>query len=82
MTKKSRRARRNARRPRLSAAQMVRPGVDEAAVGAPAKEALPLSVTEPDLQSEYQYVISDLRRIGIIAAAMIGLLIGLALVLT
>ncbi len=82
MSKKSRRARRSAQQPRLSAAQMVRPGVSEAAAEARATEQRPSAAGEPDLRAEYQYVISDLRRIGVIAAAMIGLLVVLALVLT
>jgi hypothetical protein len=35
-----------------------------------------------DLREEYRYVIADLKRIGIIAAAMLVVLIALALLLT
>ncbi|MDY7078045.1 MAG: hypothetical protein SXV54_14105 [Chloroflexota bacterium] len=35
-----------------------------------------------DLRDEYRYVITDLRRIGIIAVAMLAVLIVLALTLT
>jgi hypothetical protein len=36
----------------------------------------------PDLREEYRYVIVDLKRIGVIAVAMLGLLTALALLLT
>jgi hypothetical protein len=35
----------------------------------------------PDLQEEYRYVVSDLKRIGLIAAAMLVVLVVLAFVL-
>ena len=34
-----------------------------------------------DFRSEYRYVLSDLKRIGILAAAMFATLIGLAVIL-
>ena len=82
MARKSRRVRRRGQRPRLSAAQMVRPGIDEAVAEASTSDQPPSSPKEPDLRADYQYVISDLRRIGAIAAAMLCLLIVLALALT
>ena len=82
MAKKSRRVRSSGQRPRLSAAQMVQPGVGEAVAEASATEKAAPSARAVDLRSEYQYVISDLRRIGIIAAAMVCLLVVLAVVLT
>ena len=81
MSKKSRRARGSGRQPRLSAAQMVQP----ATVETPDKATRPGSKAESgdgqDLRAEYQYVLSDLRRIGIIAAVMLAVLIVLAIVL-
>jgi hypothetical protein len=78
MAKKSRRAKKRGRQVRLSAAQMVRPGVVEAAdaslVAAPESRV-------SDLREEYRYVIADLKRIGIIAVAMLAVLTVLALLL-
>lgn len=86
MAKKSRRVHRNAQRPRLSAAQMVQPGLSGAAgeVAAPAgtPAGIPTQPGTSDLRAEYVYVISDLKRIGVIAAVMLALLIGLAILLT
>ena len=81
MAKKSRRTRRVEQRPRLSAAQLVRPGVDEAEGETRASVGPPAASGAPDLRSEYRYVISDLRRIGAIAAAMLAVLVVLAVVL-
>ena len=86
MAKKSRRARRKGDRPKLSAAQMVRPGMSEAAVEARVTEAAssepaPAADQGPDLRGEYRYVINDLKRIAIIAASMVALLVILAFVL-
>ena len=72
MAKKSRRARRQARR----VAQPVRisePGPTLASGRAP---------DEVNFAEEYHYVIEDLRRIAIIAAALLVLLIALALLLS
>ena len=90
MAKKSRRVRRKGQQVRLSAAQMVRPA-SPAAAGAltgAAEAAERAAVAAPraprlaDLREEYRYVIADLKRIGIIAAAMLVVLVVLALVLT
>ena len=82
MAKKSRRVRKQGRPARLSAAQMVQPGVGTAAdvpvVAAPVQPVPKGS----DLGEEYHYVIADLKRIGIIAAAMLAVLVVLALLLT
>jgi hypothetical protein len=82
MAKKSRRVRKKGRPVRLSPSQMVQPGVDEMVdaplVAAPARPAPQAS----DLQEEYRYVIADLKRIGVIAMAMLAVLIVLALLLT
>jgi hypothetical protein len=75
MAKKSRRKKRQVR---LSAAQLVQPGVIEAADGsvvlAPAAEVL-------DLREKYGHVTADLRRMGIAAAAALALVIVLVIVL-
>ena len=82
MAKKSRRVRKQGRQVRLSPTQMVQPAIGEAVdaprVGAPARPVSKVS----DLREEYRYVVADLRRIGIIAVAMLTLLIVLALLLT
>ena len=82
MAKKSRRVKKKGRQVRLSPTQMVQPGAGQVA-GVPlatvqARPALQVS----DLREEYRYVITDLKRIGIIAVAMLVVLIALALLLT
>lgn len=72
MAKKSRRARRRA--PKV--AQPVR-------IAQPtAKRASEPAATEVDFSKEYHYVIEDLRRIAITAAALLVVLIVLALLLS
>lgn len=75
MAKKSHRNKR--RQIRLSAAQLAQPSV--------AESAEPLAVfaaTEaPDLQKEYARVFTDLKRLGIVAAAALVVVIVLVLVL-
>ena len=82
MAKKSRRVRKKGRQVRLSPTQMVQPGrgemVDASVGAAPARPTSKVA----DLQQEYRYVITDLKRIGIIAVAMLAVLILLALLLT
>ena len=82
MAKKSRRVRKKGQKTRLTAAQLVQPGMDEGTevptVVTPARSAS----REVDLREEYHYVITDLKRIGIIAVVMLGILVGLALLLT
>ena len=82
MAKKSRRVRKKERQVRLSPTQMVLPEGSEAAdmplITAPARRAPKAS----DLREEYRYVITDLRRIGVIAVIMLAVLIALALLLT
>ena len=82
MAKKSRRVRKQGRPARLSPAQMVQP-----VAGAPASVpvvAAPVQAAPKgsDLGEEYRYVIADLKRIGIIAAVMLAVLVVLALLLT
>jgi hypothetical protein len=81
MAKKTRRAKGKKQPVRLSPAQMVLPEAGEAAGEAPvavARQAAPAA----DLSEEYRYVIADLKRIGIIAVAMLVALVILALFLT
>ena len=81
MAKKSRRARKG-QPVRLSPAQMVQPGAGEMAevisVATPTQSRPQVA----DLREEYRYVIADLKRIGIIAVAMLVVLVVLALLLT
>lgn len=84
MAKKSRRVRRKGASPRLSEAQLIQPKM--AAEEAPA--ATKVSAPEPallpgttDFRTEYHYVVSDLRRIGILAAAMLGGLVILSFII-
>ncbi len=84
MAKKSRRVRKKGRQVRLSPAQMVQPGMGEVADAPPptAVPARPVVPQESDLREEYRYVVADLKRIGVIALAMLAVLIALALLLT
>jgi hypothetical protein len=70
MTKKSRRARRKSR----PTATLV---VDRATIDAVSAPQEPETPATPDFH-EYAYVITDLRRVAILAAAMFGLLIALS----
>jgi hypothetical protein len=65
---------------RLSPAQLVRPGQGDVATQATVSTRK--SNQPVDLQQEYRYVITDLKRIGLIAVGMLGLLIVLAFLLT
>ncbi len=90
MAKKARRVRRKqGRSPRLSPAQMVRPVEQNQTTEAVPMVAQVARVRSADayrqtvdLREEYQYVIADLKRIGMLALVMLVMLIGLALVLT
>ncbi len=82
----SKRRRRKTTRPRLSPAQMVRPegGAEAPAPVTPSVREVQAPATRkalPDLREEYPYVVTDLRRVGIIALVMMVLLIGLAVLL-
>ena len=79
MTKKSRK--KKGQQVRFSPAQMVQPGVDERiAVPLAAAPARPAPETT-GLCEEYRYVTADLKRIGLIAVAMVAALVALALLL-
>ncbi len=89
MGKKSRR-RRGASGPRLSAAQLVRPEEPTSAPAPAAVHPAPAAVHPApkasvrvlrDLREEYPYVVADLKRIAIIAAVMLILMLGLAFLL-
>lgn len=62
------------RTPRLSPAQMVRPARERGRSQEGGDSRL------PELQEEYRYVVRDLRRIAVIAAVMLVVMIALALV--
>jgi hypothetical protein len=85
MTKKSRRIRRKGSRPRLSEAQLVRPTETAIQEASTEGEIGPIESAAPsktkDFREEYQYVADDLKRIGILAAAMLGGLVILSFVL-
>lgn len=83
MAKKSRRVKRR-QQVRLSPAQMVQPRVGEVAGISPVVAPTPANrvSTADDLREEYRYVLADLKRIGILAVAMLAVLITLALLLT
>ncbi len=61
-------------------------GPSQARATAPSQVRAPAPATQPaaprtvDLAEEYRYVYSDLKRIGILVASMLGLLIVLALI--
>ena len=82
MAKKSRRVRRRGAAPRLSEAQLVQPTQTSATVvpaepeqdvAAPSAAAVEPArrATEVDLKKEYQYVVSDMRRLGLLAAIIL-----------
>lgn len=77
MAEKSRRSKE--RDIRLSEAQLRRPGIEDVV---PTPDVSDSSSSEvSSLAQEYDYVLADLGRIGIIALVMLGALIGLALFL-
>ncbi len=85
MAKKSRRARKTKyRRPNLSSSQLTRPvpmtGATQAEQAAAPQVKGTIS-TQTNLRDEYRYVITDLKRIGIIAVAMVVVMIVLAVLL-
>lgn len=67
------------RKIRLSETQMRQPGMEEMASAETV--APPASSPNSHLAEEYHYVVDDLRRIAIIAAVMLVVLISLALLL-
>ena len=73
MAKKSRRRRSKAR----ARAQQAPARIEKPPVAVQTKRATSSRASE--LAEEYRYVLSDLRRIGILAASMFALLVALAL---
>jgi hypothetical protein len=78
MAKKTRRVRRKGTQAQLSEAQLVQPG--QATREAPQKaeveaEGLSQQAGDLDLQEEYGYVVTDLKRLGILAAAILGVML-------
>lgn len=59
---------------RLSETQMRHPGMEIGPEGTPDPSA-----DTDELEDQYQYVVKDLTRIGIIAVVMLGVLVALAL---
>jgi hypothetical protein len=82
MAKKTRRVKRKNQPVRLSAAQMVQPGSGEVTQPSSVTGSTPPVRQVTNLQEEYRYVIADLKRIGIIAVAMLAALVVVALLLT
>jgi hypothetical protein len=78
MTKKSRRRRRRTPAPQLTPAQMVQPNAQVEHTAAPVVKAP--RPAAGGLREEYEYVVADLKRIAIIAAVMIVVMIILAVV--
>ena len=75
--KKKSRSQRKRRGPRLSPTQLAQPSAAPTAAQA---GALGLPAAEPsDLREEYRYVVTDLKRIAIIAVVMMVVMIALAL---
>ena len=77
MAKKNRRARRPLTTPSFSPA----PSPVTSEVARPAPGALPASGRQVDFATEYNYVLHDLRNMGVIAAAMLVVLIGLSFII-
>lgn len=48
----------------------------------PAPEFQPVVQQEVDFREEYRYVLTDLKRIALLAAVMVAVLIGLSLLLS
>ena len=82
MAKKSRRVKQEGRRATFSPAQMVQPRVDETGDAVVVNASAATVPQTTNLQEEYRYVIADLKRIGVIAVAMLAVLVILALLLT
>ena len=82
MAKKSRRVKKKGSPARLSPAQMMQPGQDEAPEVASVATVARSRPQVADLREEYRYVIDDLRRIGMIAMAMVVVLVVVAFLLT
>jgi len=80
MTKKARRVRRKGVQPRLSQAQLHKPTQPVVQEIAPLETATPTPAAA-NFGQEYRYVVKDLQRIGLLAAAMLGGLVILSFIL-
>jgi hypothetical protein len=83
MAKKSRRSRKRRSQAQPKASAVRTPSeqkVAAPAVQAAGKPAVPRP-TAVDFSEEYRYVIADLKRIGVLAAAMLGLLVVLSFII-
>jgi hypothetical protein len=74
MAKKSRQAR------RAPAAAQPTPVAQPVRIARPIRPPAPEVVKEVDFSKEYHYVIEDLKRIGIIAASLLAVLVVVALI--
>jgi len=77
--RKSRRAKKKKRRTQVR--ERALPASQERAASAPTARVKATAPVAPDFSQEYRYVISDLKRIGIIAASMLALLVILSFVI-
>ncbi|MCR4405986.1 MAG: hypothetical protein NUW24_03555 [Anaerolineae bacterium] len=80
----SKKSKRTARKRRVTT-RVQAPAVQAPTAAAPtvqaAKQPAAPSPTTVDFSKEYRYVIADLKRIGILAAAMMGLLVVLSFII-
>jgi hypothetical protein len=84
MAKKSRRVRRKSTQPKLSQTQLAQPSQAtleaREVVEEPAEEPT-ASSGEVDYEKEYHYVVTDLRRLVVLAAAILAGIIVLSIIL-
>lgn len=78
--RKSRRAKRRKKR-RTQVRERALPVSQKQVAPAPAARATAMTSTAVDFSQEYRYVISDLKRIALIAASMLALLVVLSFVI-
>jgi|YNPBryBLVA2012_1023415.scaffolds.fasta_scaffold02180_6 hypothetical protein len=73
MARKTRRA--HSKRPRLSATQLAQPGTSAPVTRQKAESTAPAAPVLSDLREEYHYVLRDLKTIGLIAVAMVVVMV-------
>ncbi len=82
MSKKMRRHHGKSQEPRLSAKQMILPDEQTTVEARPAPAAQkPAANALPALHEQYHYVVNDLKKIALIAAVMLVVMIVLAVLL-
>jgi hypothetical protein len=84
MTKKSRRVRRKSTQPKLSQTQLAQPSPTAAAPAQVAEEAAREPVapsSEVDFSKEYHYVVADLKRLFVLAVAILSGIVILSFIL-